>query len=167
MPNGVVGLLNSAFLTQAYVGEAAWRRLRQSGDLGELSSGESANLEHRRFLVAEGEDEQRLAQLRAARVRPFVEVMYLLVANTCNLGCRYCVVQKEHAQKTTGRLMSREVVDRLFEPFFTTKGQPSCYGVVSHSATGRSSSMPSSEPASSRSSTANKSNCRPSPTGRC
>ena len=117
MPNGVVGLLNSAFLTQAYVGEAAWRRLRQSGDLGELSSGERANLEHRRFLVAEGEDEQRLAQLRAARVRPFVEVMYLLVANTCNLGCRYCVVQKEHAQKTTGRLMSREVVDRALQLF--------------------------------------------------
>jgi uncharacterized protein len=119
MDGRTIVLFNSVFLTKKFIDKDIWTKLKNSTDFSEIPAAEVENLEDGKMVIEENEDEKRLNELRAGRAtRPSVEVMYLFLTNTCNLKCKYCVIDKEHAQKETGSFMTRETADRAIELFF-------------------------------------------------
>jgi len=118
MNDGTIGLLNSVFLTKKFIDKRSWNKVKNSSDFSEIPAEVIDNLQDGKILIEEGEDNKRLNDLRAGMaMRPSVKVMYLFVSNTCNMRCRYCVIDKEAAQTQTGGLMTQKTVDRAINLF--------------------------------------------------
>jgi uncharacterized protein len=120
MGEGTVGLFNSVFLTKIFMDWNSWNRLKKSQEFGEvLNDDEKRKLEESKIIIEEGEEDERLDELRSkSDMRPSVGLMYLFLTNTCNLRCKYCVIDKECAQKKTSDFMAEETAEKALRLFF-------------------------------------------------
>jgi uncharacterized protein len=120
MGDGTVGLFNSVFLTRTFINRDSWSKVKESTEFVEVLPDEEVKaLEHAHVIVDEEEDDKRLGALRAGDdMRPSVELMYLFVTNTCNMRCKYCVIDKECARDATGDFMTKETADKALALFF-------------------------------------------------
>jgi uncharacterized protein len=91
--NGVVGLYVPFNHQVTFVPEAAWNAL-QTSSLNDLHPQFLQDLVGRRFLATENADATALEQLAVPSMAGFVS-LWLLIVKTCNMGCRYCVVDAE------------------------------------------------------------------------
>src|SRR5262245_44133266 len=57
----------------------------------------------RRFLVEPGDDERSLDTISVAPIKGFIN-LWLLVVQTCNMGCTYCVVEADDQTKNLPKL---------------------------------------------------------------
>ena len=118
MDDRTVGLFSSVFMTKKFIDRESWSKVKRSHDFTGIPAAHVEYLEDGGMIVVEGEDEGRLDELRAGRAMcPSIEVLYLFVTNTCNMRCKYCVVDKEHAQTATGSFMTEEIAGEALELF--------------------------------------------------
>ncbi len=88
--------------------------LLRVGDLQNLPSDIYEDLVTRHFLVSDDWDKAVLDQYATKPISGFFS-LWLIVVQTCNIGCTYCVVEAD-TQPNTGR-MSPEVAERAVEVF--------------------------------------------------
>lgn len=91
--DGHVGLYHPFGHEVSFLPEQQWKALaagRYDGVPGHVFS----DLVQRRFLVQPGYDENVLDDIVVAPMKGFVS-LWLLVVQTCNMGCSYCVVEAD------------------------------------------------------------------------
>ena len=95
--HGHVGLYHPFGHEVTFVSHETWKSLKaQNYDLvpGHIFS----DLVERRFLVPPGFDDTALQNVAVAPIKGFIN-LWLLVVQTCNMGCSYCVVEAEDQTK--------------------------------------------------------------------
>lgn len=95
------------------------------GQFHKLPGGVVQDLVTRNFIVPEGWDATALSQVSVPPIQGFFS-LWLLMVKTCNMACRYCVVEAEDQTKKaalerslrhSGTKMTLEVADRAIEVF--------------------------------------------------
>lgn len=94
----------------SFVSQPTWEHL-QAGQFERLPPRVFSDLMERRFIVPLGYDEQALQEFMAPPTRGFIS-LWLLLVQTCNMGCKYCVVDAEQQTRKLPQLPALSQVAR-------------------------------------------------------
>ncbi len=68
------------------------------------------------FLVdSEDSEEEKVKKLKKDFYQPGIYILYLLLTDSCNLGCTYCFIEKPFVQNTRPTLMSFSTVQKALD----------------------------------------------------